>query len=117
MDFGTISNKLNEGKYSTMEEFARDVELVFQNCRIFNPPTTYPVMCADAVERVWKKEWAKAMEKRLSYAEKRSLQGLLKTLINDNMCVFTLPIRSKECVLIISLQLMGLPRASRPNRA
>ncbi|KAI0660528.1 hypothetical protein C8Q70DRAFT_976084 [Cubamyces menziesii] len=93
MDFGTISNKLNEGKYSTMEEFARDVELVFQNCRIFNPPTTYPVMCADAVERVWKKEWAKAMEKRLSYAEKRSLQGLLKTLINDNISwVFREPV-------------------------
>ncbi|KAI8981206.1 hypothetical protein BD414DRAFT_93257 [Trametes punicea] len=83
MDFSTISTKLNEGKYSTMEEFARDVELVFQNCRTFNPPTTYPVMCADAVERVWKKEWAKAMEKRLSYAEKRSLQAVMKTLFND----------------------------------
>ncbi|KAI0639863.1 hypothetical protein C8Q77DRAFT_1083269 [Trametes polyzona] len=83
MDFGTIGNKLTEGKYSTMEEFARDVELVFQNCRTFNPPTTYPVMCADAVERVWKKEWAKASERKLSYAEKRSLQGLMKTLIND----------------------------------
>ncbi|KAI0375461.1 hypothetical protein BV20DRAFT_960622 [Pilatotrama ljubarskyi] len=83
MDFGTIGTKLSEGKYSTMEDFARDVELVFQNCRTFNPPTTYPVMCADAVERVWKKEWAKATEKKLSYAEKRSLQGLLKTLFSD----------------------------------
>ncbi|KAI9057062.1 hypothetical protein FKP32DRAFT_1598551 [Trametes sanguinea] len=93
MDFGTIGNKLTEGKYSTMEEFARDVELVFQNCRTFNPPTTYPVMCADAVERVWKKEWSKAMEKKLSYAEKRSLQGVMKTLLNDQLSwVFREPV-------------------------
>ncbi|KAH9858258.1 hypothetical protein C2E23DRAFT_892071 [Lenzites betulinus] len=93
MDFGTIGTKLNEGKYSTMEEFAKDVEQIFQNCRAFNPPTTYPVLCADAVERVWKKEWAKATERKLSYAEKRSLQGLMKTLFNEPLSwVFREPV-------------------------
>ncbi|KAI0652328.1 hypothetical protein C8Q79DRAFT_937038 [Trametes meyenii] len=93
MDFGTITTKLNENKYQTMDQFARDVELVFQNCRTFNPPTTYPVMCADAVERAWKKEWSKAMERKLSYAEKRSLQGLMKTVFNDPLSwVFREPV-------------------------
>ncbi|KAI0830772.1 hypothetical protein BC628DRAFT_1355553 [Trametes gibbosa] len=93
MDFGTMGTKLTEGKYSTMEEFSKDVEQVFQNCRAFNPPTTYPVLCAEAVERVWKKEWAKVMERKLSYAEKRSLQGLMKTLVNDPLSwVFREPV-------------------------
>ena len=87
MDFGTMSKNLSLGKYSTMEEFARDADLVFANCRRFNPPQTYPVLCADAVERVFKKEWAKAMEKKLSFSEKRALLGLMTTLVKDGMYV------------------------------
>lgn len=78
-----MSAKLNEHKYLTMEEFAKDVELVFANCRQFNPPTTYPVNCADAVERAFKKEWAKATEKKLAYNEKRSLLGIVNKLLTD----------------------------------
>ena len=88
MDFGTITAKVNEHKYLTMEEFAKDVYLVFANCRQFNPPTTYPVNCADIVERAFKKEWVKAMEKRLAYNEKRSLVGLMNKLLVDPVCVF-----------------------------
>ncbi|GBE77479.1 Transcription initiation factor TFIID subunit 2 [Sparassis crispa] len=83
MDFGTMSNKLGEGVYTTMEDFAKDIELIFSNCRTFNPPTTYPVNCADAVERVFKKEWAKAMEKKLAWNEKRSLQAIINKLVAD----------------------------------
>ncbi|KAH9943990.1 uncharacterized protein BXZ73DRAFT_39443 [Epithele typhae] len=83
MDFGTMNTKINEGKYATMEEFARDVGLVFGNCRQFNPPMTYPVQCVDALEKVWKKEWPKATERKLSYQEKRSLQGILKQIVSE----------------------------------
>ncbi|KAH8094603.1 hypothetical protein BXZ70DRAFT_1009904 [Cristinia sonorae] len=83
MDFGTMTNKLNEHQYATMEDFAKDVELVFNNCRTFNPPTTYPVNCADALERVFKKEWMKATEKKLSWNEKRSLQSIVNKLVQD----------------------------------
>jgi len=85
MDFGTMTQRLNEGKYSTMEDFQKDIQLVFSNCRKFNPPTTYPANCADAVERVFKKEWAKVAEKKLSWAEKRSLQGLMTQLVKEDM--------------------------------
>ncbi|EGO05242.1 hypothetical protein SERLA73DRAFT_82815 [Serpula lacrymans var. lacrymans S7.3] len=93
MDFGTMTQRLNEGKYSTMEEFAKDVELVFRNCRKFNPPTTYPVSCAEAVERAFRKEWSKAMEKKLSWTEKRSLQGMMGSLIKEDISwVFREPV-------------------------
>ena len=85
MDFGTISTKVNEHQYATMEEFAKDVELVFSNCRTFNPPTTYPVNCADIVEKVFKREWTKANERKLSWNEKPSLQSALNKLVQDPM--------------------------------
>ena len=81
--------KLDENIYSTMEDFARDVELVFANCRKFNPPTTAPTVCADVVEKVFKKEWMKAMEKRLTPAEKRSLTAVMNKLQHDPLYVST----------------------------
>jgi len=87
MDFGTMSHKLADGKYHFMEDFGKDVELVLSNCRKFNPPQTYPADCADAVDVVFKKEWAKANERKLSWLEKRSLQGLMTTLVKEDMLV------------------------------
>jgi transcription initiation factor TFIID subunit 2 len=80
MDLGTMSTKLNEGKYATMEDFKEDMELVFSNCRQFNPPGTMPVACAAAVEKAFKKEWPKAMERKLSWTEKRGLQSILTNI-------------------------------------
>jgi transcription initiation factor TFIID subunit 2 len=83
MDFGTITAKLGNGEYGTMEEFAKDVHLVFSNCRQFNPPATFPVNSADAVEKVFNKEWPKALERKLSWNEKRGLQGVMTALVKD----------------------------------
>ncbi len=87
MDFGTMSSKLTEGKYATMEEFAKDMELVFSNCRIFNPPTTYPVQCADTLERLFKKEWVKATERKLPHNDKTALRKILSQLISEPLYV------------------------------
>ncbi|KAJ6601377.1 hypothetical protein DFH09DRAFT_1490642 [Mycena vulgaris] len=80
MDFGTISTNLAAGDYETMEEIRKDIELVFSNCKKFNPPATAPWVCADVVEKVFRKEWQKAMERKLSLNDKRGLQGILTTL-------------------------------------
>ncbi|RDX51973.1 hypothetical protein OH76DRAFT_1400878 [Lentinus brumalis] len=93
MDFSTISSKLTEGQYSTMEDFAKDVELVFHNCRTFNPPGTYPTDCADVVERAFKKEWTKVAEKKLSNSEKNALKKMLNQLISEPLSwVFREPV-------------------------
>ncbi|KAF9531853.1 hypothetical protein CPB83DRAFT_785561 [Crepidotus variabilis] len=83
MDFGTMNTRLDAGKYTSMEDFKRDVELVLNNCRKFNRPEDYPTTCANAVEKVFKREWPKAMERKLSWQEKRSLQGIMTTLVKD----------------------------------
>jgi transcription initiation factor TFIID subunit 2 len=85
MDFGTITQKLSDGQYATMEDFKKDVELIFSNCRQFNPSATFPVICADVVEKGFKKEWPKALERKLSWTEKRGLQGLVSTLVKEPM--------------------------------
>jgi hypothetical protein len=36
MDLGTIKNKLNNNVYKNIEEFTRDMNLVFDNCVKYN---------------------------------------------------------------------------------
>ncbi len=83
MDFGTMSIKLSKGQYSNMEEFAGDVELILRNCRQFNPPGTFPCDAANAVEKLFRKEWVKATERKLQWTEKRALQGIMSNLVKD----------------------------------
>lgn len=39
MDFATLKNKLNMGKYSTDSQLMRDVVLIFENCNTYNSRT------------------------------------------------------------------------------
>ncbi|EPQ30343.1 uncharacterized protein PFL1_01869 [Pseudozyma flocculosa PF-1] len=77
MDLSTMEKKVNQGAYRTMADFAADMQLIFANCRQFNPPTTEPCLHADELEKLFRKEWAKLLVKRLEFGEKRALQGLL----------------------------------------
>lgn len=36
MDLGTVKNNLKSGVYLKVEEFMRDVELIFENCILYN---------------------------------------------------------------------------------
>ncbi|KAH9929687.1 uncharacterized protein B0H18DRAFT_995740 [Fomitopsis serialis] len=84
MDFGTMSTKLNEGAYVTMENFAKDVDLIFRN-----------------FERVFKKEWAKVTERKLAWNDKRSLQSAMNKLVADPISfVFREP---------VDPELLGIP--------
>lgn len=114
MDFRTVGEKLTDGKYSYMEEFAKDVQLIFSNCRKFNPPMTYPVTCADTIEKAFKKEWAKAIEKKLSWSEKRSLQGLMTTLVKEEVYVVLACTPKYRADFSFKKQLLDLSRACRP---
>ncbi|KAJ7150184.1 hypothetical protein C8R46DRAFT_1008308 [Mycena filopes] len=93
MDFGTISSNLAAHNYDTMEDIRKDIELVFSNCKTFNPPATYPWDCADAVDKVFKKEWPKIADRKLSVNDKRGLQGILNTLGKEDISwIFRVPV-------------------------
>ncbi|CAR26561.1 ZYRO0B12672p [Zygosaccharomyces rouxii] len=58
MDLGTVSSKLNNWKYQSMEEFENDVRLVFRNCYTFNPEGTIVNMMGHRLEDVFNSKWA-----------------------------------------------------------
>ncbi|KAL0580698.1 hypothetical protein V5O48_001339 [Marasmius crinis-equi] len=101
MDFGTMLANLNTSHYRTMDEFREDVQLVLNNCRQFNPPTTYPWQCAENVEKVFLKEWPKIADRKLPYMEKRALQGIMTQIVKDPVSwVFREP---------VDPELLGIP--------
>jgi len=51
MDFGTMSEKLEDNMYLTVEGFLADAQLVFDNCRRYNPETSNYVKIANKIER------------------------------------------------------------------
>jgi hypothetical protein len=40
MDFQTIKNKMREHKYSTVQEFIVDMDTTFNNCAVYNGPSS-----------------------------------------------------------------------------
>lgn len=80
MDLSKIDRKLKAGEYKTMGDFAADMRLMFANCRQFNPPGTEPAIMEQAVSRVWRREWSRAMVRKLEYSHKRSLQSMMGRL-------------------------------------
>ncbi|ORZ38609.1 Bromodomain-containing protein, partial [Catenaria anguillulae PL171] len=40
MDFATVQKKLDFGLYGTIAEFRADLQLIWDNCKEFNPPET-----------------------------------------------------------------------------
>ncbi|KAL9933346.1 hypothetical protein V8E36_008064 [Tilletia maclaganii] len=80
MDLGTMEKKLDTGAYGSMDEFASDMELIWANCRLFNPPLSLPCQHADQMEVTWRHEWGKALIPRLEFFEKRAMQSMLNRL-------------------------------------
>ncbi|QLL33272.1 hypothetical protein HG536_0E01830 [Torulaspora globosa] len=58
MDLGTVAKKLDNWKYQTLEEFERDVRLVFENCYKFNPDGTIVNMMGHRLEDIFNTKWA-----------------------------------------------------------
>ncbi|CAG9311911.1 unnamed protein product [Blepharisma stoltei] len=53
MDFGTIKKKLNNNVYKSGEEFIKDLDLVFENCRLYNKPDSDVIKMCNQVQSVY----------------------------------------------------------------
>lgn len=58
MDLGTISDKLSNWEYQSIEMFEHDVHLVFKNCYAFNPDGTIVNMMGHRLEDIFNNKWA-----------------------------------------------------------
>lgn len=75
--------KLGQGEYDTMEDFKADFDLTMSNCLSYNPATTEPHECAKVVQAAFEREWPKLLERKLSWGEKRGMQGVMTNLVKD----------------------------------
>ncbi|OMJ71959.1 hypothetical protein SteCoe_29693 [Stentor coeruleus] len=41
MDLSTLKKNLKEGKYQTLQDFIYDVQLIWDNCKLYNPEESY----------------------------------------------------------------------------
>jgi len=54
MDFETLQNNLRQNKYLTISEFISDVELIFINAKIYNPPHHSVHKAAENLQKMFK---------------------------------------------------------------
>ncbi|CCE61888.1 hypothetical protein TPHA_0B02160 [Tetrapisispora phaffii CBS 4417] len=57
MDLSTVTKKLNNWEYKSLEEFESDVKLVFHNCYAFNPDGTIVNMMGHRLEEIFNAKW------------------------------------------------------------
>ncbi|TFK38571.1 hypothetical protein BDQ12DRAFT_666267 [Crucibulum laeve] len=67
MDLGTMTSKVEKGKYRSLEEFASDLRLVTTNAKIFNPPGTIYYTEAERIEAWGLDHIAKAASTVIQY--------------------------------------------------
>lgn len=56
MDFSTMEHKLNTNQYSNMKTFIDDTQLIFDNCRLYNPEGSVYVKHAAKLEKFMKEQ-------------------------------------------------------------
>jgi bromodomain-containing protein 3 len=56
MDLGTVKKKLEEGQYTSPEQFAEDVRLIWANAKLYNPPGNDVHHMATSLEEVFEKK-------------------------------------------------------------
>jgi hypothetical protein len=55
MDLSTVSKKFREEKYGKVEEVLDDVQLIWDNCKAYNPESSWIHSVAEKLERSFKK--------------------------------------------------------------
>ncbi|PKC14739.1 Bromodomain-containing protein, partial [Rhizophagus irregularis] len=58
MDLFTIISKLENDQYTSIEEFEKDIRLIFRNCYIYNDIGSEMHTLGEALESTFNKVWA-----------------------------------------------------------
>ena len=105
MDLGTIKENLSNDKYKSIEEVVNDINLVWNNCRLYNKPNSNIYKLATHCEKVFKKNFDKFFKGRallnknqqneegkeikevdpISMSDKINIAKRIRTLSNDNL--------------------------------
>ena len=56
MDFSTLKKNLNDGKFITYEEFLADLQLIWDNCKLYNMIGSEIYKLAERMEKMTRRE-------------------------------------------------------------
>ena len=59
MDFNTLRDNLLQGKFSTYEEFLADLQLIWDNCKLYNMMGSEIYKLAERMEKTTRRELQK----------------------------------------------------------
>ncbi len=76
--------KVDGKKYRTMGELAKEIELIFANCRQFNPPGPITDLAAKNEELYWK-EWPRAVNPRMTTDERKAMLAAINRAFKEQV--------------------------------
>ena len=59
MDFGTLKKNLLAGKFSTYEEFLQEIQLIWDNCKLYNMQGSEIYRLCERMEKMARRELMK----------------------------------------------------------
>ena len=62
IDMELIDKRIKSNYYRTLEDFSADVNLIFENCKLYNRPTSKLFIDAQKLQRILKNEFTKCQE-------------------------------------------------------
>eukprot|EP00462_Mataza_sp_D1_P022360 CAMPEP_0175141842 /NCGR_PEP_ID=MMETSP0087-20121206/12379_1 /TAXON_ID=136419 /ORGANISM="Unknown Unknown, Strain D1" /LENGTH=206 /DNA_ID=CAMNT_0016425401 /DNA_START=58 /DNA_END=678 /DNA_ORIENTATION=- len=72
MDLGTVKQKLDEGSYSNVEQFTKDVDLVWDNAMTYNRSDSDIYACAEKHKKMFHKKMESLLKGEGKKASKKS---------------------------------------------
>ncbi|PKY51745.1 Bromodomain-containing protein, partial [Rhizophagus irregularis] len=57
MDLLTINSKLENNQYTSLEEFEKDIRLIFRNCYTYNDVESEVYNSGETLESIFNKKW------------------------------------------------------------
>lgn len=82
MDLGTITKKLLSGKYANVDEFTKDVRLVWNNCFTYNQPGSDVFVMAETLSKLFEEKLKKLKVLMEEAKEQQKIQEI-KKIINE----------------------------------
>ena len=73
MDMETIDKRIKSNVYKSIEDFSDDINLMFENCKDYNRPTSKLFIDGQKLQRIFKNEYTKCKENLPLHPEEEEL--------------------------------------------
>lgn len=73
MDLGLITKKVLDREYNNEQEFVDDMELVFNNCLLYNPKTSIVAYNGKSLQTYFRNHWSKIINNKKLMKNKKQI--------------------------------------------